>query len=74
MYSIILRAPKAKGPPPGPATHAEMWWDCHTRLWVVWCLDDRGNQIGEASYLPKESAIIELRERKQAIADRKWEG
>lgn len=59
-------------PPAGPATWVDMWWDKHVRLWCVQCKDDRGNQIGQAAYWPKSTALYEKKEREQAIAAGTW--
>lgn len=41
------------------ATHVDAWYDRHTRLWVVQCLDDEGYQVGDATYVyGKASAMI----------------
>ena len=33
------------------ATHVDAWYDRHTRLWVIQCLDEDGYQVGDAQYV-----------------------
>ena len=34
-----------------PFHHTAIWYDRHTRSWVVQLLDDRNNQIGDADFV-----------------------
>ena len=35
-----------------------IWYDRHTRSWVVQLLDDRGNQIGDADFVATKSSAV----------------
>jgi hypothetical protein len=37
----------------------DKWYDKHTKLWVIQCKNNNGDQIGNAFYAPRKSAEIE---------------
>jgi hypothetical protein len=50
-------------------TH-EKWYDRNTRSWVVVTKDDKGNQVGDATYVySKPEADRELKDRKKSLAE-----
>jgi hypothetical protein len=54
---------------PGPAIKTELWYDKHTRSWVVQAMDAEDNQIGKAIYVySKREAIAEEEIMKLEIA------
>lgn len=57
--------------------HVEKWYDHYTRSWVIQTKDEKGNQIGEATYVatkPEAEREMKVRKReitRQAISDLK---
>jgi hypothetical protein len=41
-----------------PFHHTAVWYDRHTRSWVVQLLDDRDNQIGDADFVATKGEAV----------------
>lgn len=42
-------------------TSVDAWYDRHTRLWVVQCLDADGYQVGDATYVYGKKDAMEVK-------------
>jgi hypothetical protein len=43
----------------------DKWYDRHTKLWIIQCLNKDGYQVGNAFYSPRKGAEIEYKRLKK---------
>jgi hypothetical protein len=41
--------------------HVDMWYDVHTKLWVIQTKDKYNNQIGDAEYISGKQSAIKIK-------------
>jgi hypothetical protein len=52
----------------GSPDHVDMWYDTHTKTWVIQTKDKYNNQIGESEYISgKQSALKVKKEAEEKL-------